>query len=89
MKFGELTFGANTTINGPRLYPPRATSTFPNPSHILDYRRFMSDSLLDCYLGEYQILKSITPDIPVTTNFMGDFKPLDYFKWAKYMDVIS
>ncbi|HBE81035.1 MAG TPA: beta-galactosidase [Firmicutes bacterium] len=71
------------------IIPPRATSTFPNPSQVLDYRRFMSDSLLDCYLGEYGILKSITPDIPVTTNFMGDFKPLNYFEWAKHIDVVS
>ena len=31
----------------------------------------------------------MTPDIPVTTNFMTDFKPLDYFKWAKQIDIIS
>jgi beta-galactosidase len=71
------------------IIPPRATSTFSNPGQVLDYKRFMSDSLLDCYLGEYHILKSITPDIPVTTNFMPDFKPLDYFKWARHMDIVS
>ncbi len=71
------------------IIPPRATSTFPNPSLTLDYRRFMSDSILECYLGEYKVLKEITPDIPVTTNFMADFDPLDYFKWAKHLDVIS
>jgi beta-galactosidase len=71
------------------IIPPRATSTFPNPSQVLDYRRFMSDSILECYLGEYNIIKSITPNILITTNFMGEFKPLDYFKWAKHIDVIS
>jgi beta-galactosidase len=71
------------------IIPPRTTSTFPNPSQVLDYKRFMSDSLLECYLGEHRIIKSITPDIPITTNFMGDHKPLDYFKWAKNLDVIS
>ena len=71
------------------IIPPRTTSTFPNPSQVLDYKRFMSDSILECYLGEYQIIKSITPNIPITTNFMGDHKPLDYFKWAKNLDVIS
>ncbi|MCL6589889.1 MAG: beta-galactosidase [Firmicutes bacterium] len=71
------------------IIPPRATSTFPNPAQVLDYRRFMSDSLLECYLGEYRLLKEITPGIPVTTNFLGLFKPLDYFKWAQYIDIIS
>lgn len=55
----------------------------------LDYNRFMSDSILGCYLGEYEVIKKITPNIQITTNLMGTFKPLDYFKWAEYMDVIS
>ena len=55
----------------------------------IDYNRFMSDSILECYLGEYEILKNITPDIKITTNLMGTFKPLDYFKWAKHMDIVS
>lgn len=55
----------------------------------LDYRRFNSDSILECYKLEYSTVKAVTPDIPVTTNLMGFFKTLDYQKWAKYMDVIS
>jgi beta-galactosidase len=55
----------------------------------LDYNRFMSDSILDCYLGEYNVIKAITPDIKITTNLMGTFKPLDYFKWAEHMDIVS
>lgn len=55
----------------------------------LDYNRFMSDSILECYLGEYNAIKNITPDIKITTNLMGTFKPLDYFKWAEHMDIIS
>lgn len=55
----------------------------------LDYRRFNSDSILACYQLEYEAVKAQTPDIPVTTNLMGFYKPLDYQKWAKYMDVVS
>lgn len=55
----------------------------------IDYNRFMSDSSLGCYLGEYNEIKRITPDIPITTNLMGTFKPLDYFKWAEHMDIVS
>lgn len=71
------------------IIPPRYTSTFSNPSQVLDYQRFMSDSIFELYQGEYDIIKSVTPDILITTNFMVDFKPLDYFKWAKQIDVIS
>jgi len=55
----------------------------------LDYRRFMSDSLLECYKLEYDEIKKHTPHIPVTTNMMGTYPELDYFKWAKHLDVIS
>jgi len=55
----------------------------------LDYKRFISDSLLECYKLERDILNRITPDIPVTTNLMGWYKPLDYKKWAKEMDFVS
>lgn len=55
----------------------------------LDYRRFQSQSLLDCYKLEYEAIKKYTPDIPVTTNLMGFYPELDYFEWAKYMDIVS
>ena len=55
----------------------------------LDYRRFNSDSMLDCYKLEYEAVKKFTPHIPVTTNLMEFYKPLDYQKWAKYMDFVS
>ncbi|MFS0869784.1 beta-galactosidase [Paenibacillus xylanilyticus] len=62
-------------------------STFQGIS--LDYSRFNSDSMLDCYRLEYDAIKKHVPDSVVTTNLMGFFKQLDYFKWAKYMDIIS
>lgn len=55
----------------------------------LDYARFNSDSMLECYKLEYDVIKAQTPDIPITTNLMGTYKPLDYFKWAKHMDIVS
>ncbi|MGG1612818.1 beta-galactosidase [Paenibacillus sp. FSL K6-2441] len=55
----------------------------------LDYRRFQSDSLLECYKLEYDEIKKHTPNVPVTTNLMGFYPELDYFKWAKSMDIVS
>ncbi|UPK46162.1 beta-galactosidase [Paenibacillus pabuli] len=62
-------------------------STFQGIS--LDYSRFNSDSMLDCYRLEYDAIKKHIPDSVVTTNLMGFFKQLDYFKWVKYMDIVS
>ncbi len=82
-------FWSQTYYQWPEIIPPRRTSTFANPGQVLDYQRFMSDSLFGCCQAELAILKEITPTIPVTTNFMGDFKPLDYFQWAEPLDVVS
>lgn len=55
----------------------------------LDYRRFNSDSILECFKLERDAVKKNTPDIPVTTNLMGCYQPLDYQKWGKEMDFVS
>ncbi len=71
--------------------PPRRTTTFHNPTHVLDYRRFQSDALLDFYLAERDILHELSPGVPVTTNFMtlNHFRHLDYHRWAPHQDVVS
>ena len=71
------------------ILPPRTAPTFANPAQQLDFRRFSSDALLECFLIEKEILKEATPDVPVTTNFMGFFKPLDYWKWSAHEDIVS
>lgn len=55
----------------------------------LDYKRFNSESIMDCFRLEYDAIHAVTPDIPITTNLMGTYQPLDYQMWAKYMDFIS
>ena len=69
--------------------PPRRTPSYANPSQQLDFRRFSSDALLECFELERSILADLTPDVPVTTNFMGLFKPLDYWRWAAREDIVS
>ena len=68
--------------------PPRAAPTFRNPTQLLDFDRFSSDELLECYRGELRIIRERSA-VPVTTNFMGFFKPVDYWKWAAEVDIVS
>ena len=56
---------------------------------LIDYDRFQSQSLLNCFVAERDVLRGITPDVPITTNLMGSFKTLDYHKWARELDVVS
>ncbi|WP_262704016.1 MULTISPECIES: beta-galactosidase [Streptomyces] len=69
--------------------PPRLAPTFPNPAQQLDFARFSDNALLECYLAEKEVLRRITPDVPVTTNFIGVHKPVDAFRWAAQEDVVS
>ena len=71
------------------IFPPRLAPYSHNPSSMLDWRRFTSDMLLECYLLERSILQAAGATQPITTNFMGPFKPADYAKWAPFMDVIA
>ncbi len=71
------------------IFPPRLAPYSHNPSSMLDYRRFTSDMLLECYLMEREILLAAGATQPITTNFMGPFKPADYRRWAPFMDVIA
>ena len=72
--------------------PPRRSGSFVNPTQQLDFARFSSDELLACYLAEANIIREHSSK-PVTTNFMGFsmdvHRPIDYWRWADHMDVIS
>ncbi|GAB2686237.1 beta-galactosidase [Thalassiella azotivora] len=71
--------------------PPRLAPTHPNPTQVLDYRRFTSDALLRQYLAELDVLRRLSPGVPVTTNFMtlDSFRHLDYPAWTPHVDVVS
>ncbi|NYI42429.1 beta-galactosidase [Demequina lutea] len=62
-----------------------------NPARVLDYDRFSSDALLDVFLMEREILKEVTPELPVTTNFMVGAEPdvVNYARWAPHMDIVA
>ncbi|WP_415853408.1 beta-galactosidase [Sinomonas sp. G460-2] len=74
------------------IMPPRHSGTHVNPSQQLDFARFSSDSLLECFEAEAAIIRAHS-DKPVTTNFMGSnmglHAPIDYWRWAPRMDVVS
>lgn len=69
--------------------PPRTAPTFPNPAQLLDFKRFSSDELLGCYLMEQETLRRVTPEVPVTTNFVGAWHRIDTAAWAEHLDVVS
>jgi beta-galactosidase len=72
--------------------PPRQSTASVNTCQVLDFSRFSSDELLDCFRAEAEILRGGSSH-PVTTNFMGFsmglHRPIDYWKWAAELDIVS
>jgi len=66
---------------------PRGTGSLHGLS--LDWKRFVTDQTLDFMRSEIEPLRALAADIPVTTNFMGTYPGLNYWKLAKDLDVIS
>ena len=73
------------------ILPPRLAASHPNPTQQLDFKRFSSDALKDHLRAERDLLRELTPDVPVTTNFMvmGRMKPMNYADWAAEVDFVS
>ncbi|MFD8304797.1 beta-galactosidase [Streptomyces sp. NPDC059690] len=70
--------------------PPRHAHYLKNPGQVLDFKRFTSDMLLECYVAERDIVRRHTPPhIPVTTNFMPLWAGQDGWRWAEEEDVVS
>jgi len=55
----------------------------------MDWRDFVTYQTTDFMRMEIEAVKSITPNIPVTTNFMGPYQHLDYHYMKDFVDVIS
>ncbi len=58
----------------------------------LDWHRFVNHQMTDFLKWEIKSVREYSTDtvcLPVTTNFMGFFKPLDYFRMQQAIDVVS
>lgn len=56
---------------------------------MLDWERFKTAQTIDFFRAETAPLKAITPDVPITTNFMTGSDTLDYWAFAEAVDVVS
>ncbi|CUS27066.1 beta-galactosidase [Paucilactobacillus oligofermentans DSM 15707 = LMG 22743] len=88
-------FWSHTYYDWDEINPPmKISDLFDNGKPVLsgaalDYQRFQSDSLLNNYCVERDCIKKYDQNHAITTNLMGSKKDLDYFKWAKEMDIVS
>lgn len=55
----------------------------------LDWKRFVTDQTVDFLRHEIAPLREHAPGIPVTTNLMGTYPVLNYWRLAPELDVVS
>ncbi len=56
---------------------------------VLDWRRFATAQTVDFIQAECAPLRRLTPQIPITTNLMGTYQGLDYFRIGCAIDFTS
>jgi beta-galactosidase len=92
----NATFWSHTFTDWEQIVPPNALSEhWRGPNHTafqgitLDYLRFTSDAMLANFVDEKAAIRRHDSHVPVTTNFMGMYRPIDYHRWAPHLDLAS
>ncbi len=69
--------------------PPNLTVTEPNPAHVLDWRRYSSDSVVSFNRAQADIIRAYAPDRDIFHNFMGFFTQFDHHAVGRDLDVVG
>ena len=56
---------------------------------MLDWERFKTWQVIDFFKDESTPLRQVTPNVPITTNYMNNSAVLDYWTFAPEVDVVS
>ncbi|MBQ2675972.1 MAG: beta-galactosidase [Clostridia bacterium] len=82
--FWSHTFGSFEEINAPVPNGEVAIHALN-----LDWRRFTTHQTVDFMKAEIDAVRSVNKNIPVTTNMMGTYYDLDYFKFGSAIDIAA
>lgn len=67
---------------------PNLTVTEPNPSHVMDFRRFSSDQVTSFNKLQCDVIRKYT-DAPLVHNYMGKTTEFDHFDVGADLDIAS
>lgn len=82
-------FWSHTITDWEQIHAPGPLGETSVHGLTLDWKRFVTDQVVDFMKVEREAVKAVNPEIPVTTNFMYDFYQYNYFKFKDQLDVIS
>lgn len=81
-------FWSNTFTSWEQIHSPSPIGEDALNGLKLDWKHFVSDQMLDFCKEEIRAVKEYS-SLPTVTNMMGTFKPLNYFKWARELDLTA
>ena len=67
---------------------PNLTVTEPNPSHLMDFRRFASDEVVSFNRLQVEIIRKHSP-APISHNYMGAVTEFDHFATGADLDIAT
>ena len=82
-------FWAQTVTDWEQVPMPMAAPTVHNPALIMDWMRFCSDTIVAYARMQTDLLRALTPDVPVTQNLRALTRAFDHFDMAETMDFVS
>lgn len=82
-------FWAHQITDWQQLSTPKDRGENHVPAMKLCWKRYVTDSHISFLENEIAPLREITPDIPITTNYMRMHDGFDYQKMAKHLDIVS
>ncbi len=68
---------------------PMSAPTSHNPALMLDWYRFSSDAIIAFVRMQAEVLRELTPDVPLTTNLRALARKFDHFDLAEVLDFVS
>jgi beta-galactosidase len=83
------TFWSHTYTDWSQIESPTERGEKAVHGQNLDWRRFVTDQTVDFCRHEIEPLRAANSELPITTNFMLDFEPLNYWKFTDLLDMIS
>ena len=82
-------FWSHTVTDWSQIHSPKERGESHVSALKLCWKRFVTDSHISFFENEIAPLRELTPDKPVTTNFMRMYSGMDYQRFAQHVDLIS
>ena len=82
-------FWSHTYSSFEQIEPPLLRGEGSVHGLVLDWKRFVTDRTVDFCAWEKAAIREGGSDVPVTTNLMGFYNGLNYFKFRDVLDIAS